>query len=148
MSTPRTTGKLTGTKVFLLTTHFSATTLADSGCNQGKLDSQIGLCHFSWHSPRDARNCDVRDRHSGSAAAFLLDVHGHQPKVWQSCGDRTHGGVSNTPGLYWNNMDACIEMPDRGETTKTPLTFEDSRLWPQGCPRHVAISACFDQSEP
>ena len=87
-------------------------------------------------------------RHSVSVTAFLLDAHGHQPKVWQSCGDGTHGGVSDTPRMYWNGTDVCIKMRDRWKTTKMPLTFEDSRLWPQGCSRHVTTSVCFEWSEP
>ena len=49
------TGKPTGMKAHLLTTHFFATALADLGHNQGELNSQFGLCSFGWHPPRDAK---------------------------------------------------------------------------------------------
>ena len=79
-SVPTATGKPTGMRVHLPTTHFSATALADLGHNRGEFHLHFGLCGFSWCPPRDAKICDLCGRHSASTCIFFCSAHGHQPK--------------------------------------------------------------------
>ena len=80
MSVPMATGKPIGMRAHLLTTHFSTTTLADSGHNPGEFHSCFRLHGFSWCPPRDANNCDGHGRHSTSTCIFFHSAHGHQLK--------------------------------------------------------------------
>ena len=141
------TSKPIGTRVHLLTTHFSVTALADSQLRQVELMVQAARLQLA--PTQGCQNCDVHGRCSVSVISLLCSAHRHQPKGtavlqrWNSRRSVQHSQafLGHYRHVYWN-------MRCRKHTTKMLYTVEGSRLQSQGCTRCITTSAHFKWSKP